>query len=62
MARGGCGPRMNSVICWLRGSRLIEKGAPRETGEGCIGPRKLGAGQEGPVLDGCCQGNYYQKD
>lgn len=40
MARGGCGPRMNSVICRLRGSRLIEKGAPREMGEGCTGPRK----------------------
>lgn len=53
---------MNSVICQLRGSRLREKAAPRETGEGCIGPRKLGAGQEGSILDGCCQGNYYQKD
>lgn len=45
-----------------KGKETDGEGPPRETGDGCLGPRKLGAGQEGPVLAECCQGNDYQKD
>lgn len=47
---------MGKETCWAG------EGSPREAGDGCIGPGRLGAGHEGPVLAGCCQGNYYQKD
>lgn len=45
-----------------KGKETNGGGAPRETVDGCLGPRKLGVGQEGPVLAGCCQGSDYQKD